>query len=537
MAEAVAGVKPRKLDFFQYENARGFDDSGRELNAQIAESGVNSFDHNRHFVFRLPRDNKQIGGLLNRKPAIFFFKVFAKPCQLEDTLQIRVKEYRKIQAEIYKEFYDNQRTGFWMFFIFGVAFFQLLYIGSLAWSRRKPEYFYYWAFVFVAIIYLLISRGYELGNVLDFKFLIPSSVLVYLALLNFFYCRFVRYYLDSKNSDSFTDSQYRMAEWFLLAGTLVNALIYVFTLDFEYTFSFFVPFSNAIIIIDVYLILLLFRQKSKLVRYLILGPVAFVIPTGFRVIYTYLQSLGIFSESLDIDTYGSIFGTFFDAICLNLGLNYKYHFELKEKQKIVAQMRQQIAADLHDDIGSSLSSIFLLSEMVKLFLNGSNGEVQVLLDKIQANARITIENTKTIIWAMDTRYDKVSDLVDLMRDFGNTLSDVQKFEWQLEHLPHFENRKLTPDLKKNLYLIFKESINNAVKYAQSEVIEINLNVENDIVYCHIKDFGKGFDINIITHGNGLKNIENRAKFLNGTATIFSEYNKGTTISVEVPLVK
>lgn len=217
--------------------------------------------------------------------------------------------------------------------------------------------------------------------------------------------------------------------------------------------------------------------------------------------------------------------------------NLRLLLEQQKEQLNKQEMRRQLASDLHDDIGSSLSSIVLLSERIKATLNGSEPEAQVLLNKISNNVKSSIENTQTTIWAIDTRYDKLLDLIDLMKEFSGALSEIQTFKWSLPPKKVLESIDLTPELKKNLYLIFKESINNAVKYAQSDVVSIEIACKKETLTMRIQDFGKGFERQTTCRCMGLYSIENRANILGGGATIESALNKGTMICIKVPLDK
>ncbi len=199
------------------------------------------------------------------------------------------------------------------------------------------------------------------------------------------------------------------------------------------------------------------------------------------------------------------------------------------------EMRRQIAFDLHDEIGSSLSSISLLNERIKSVVNTNPTEAQSLLERVSTNVRSSIENTQTIIWAIDSRYDKLNDLINQMKEFAGSLGDIQKFDWKMPNEKTLKSIELSPDLKKNLYLIFKEGINNGVKYAKSDTISIQLEIENKDLILRIYDFGKGFERNLLSKTLGLSSIENRAKILGGEAQIKSVLNKGTSIQVKVPI--
>ena len=113
------------------------------------------------------------------------------------------------------------------------------------------------------------------------------------------------------------------------------------------------------------------------------------------------------------------------------------------------------------------------------------------MNKITYNVQSSIENTQTLVWAVDTRYDKLTDLIRVMKEFSGTLDDIQTFDWQIPPPSLSETIELTPDLKKNLYFIFKESINNAVKYAQSSVIKVEICADKHNLLLCIQDFGKG----------------------------------------------
>ena len=516
------------LDFFQYETVTGYDISGKAFQSTVFESSVNKMNHKRHVVFDLKP---------SKEPQIFYFKVFSRKQQDSDSLQIKFSDTTLLHTEITDEFYKNQNLSFLIFSVLGICCFQLLYVGGLAWSRRKPEYYYYWAYIFTAAFYFFISRRFELGYSGAGQYWITSSILIYFAALNFLYCRFIRYYLNTAETDIFTDKQYRKAEWFLLAGVVVNGFIYDYTRDLEYTFSFFIPFTKTIVVLDVYLLSLLLRQKDILVRYLLIGVACIVIFTGTGFLYNYLQSLGIFTEIRDFDTYGTLTGVVVDAVCLNLGLNYKHRLEIIEKQKAVEVLRNKFAADLHDDIGSSLSSISLLNQRIKAALvKGNADEIEMLLNRIAANVQTSIDNTRTIVWAMDDRNAKLQHLISLMKEFSSSLENVQKFQWQTPNPTQSETVNLTPELKKNLYLIFKESVNNAVKHSQSEIIAIDITIDTGNIFSmRIQDFGCGFERGNNTRNSGLHNIEKRARALKGYAQIKSELNKGTTIHVNVPL--
>lgn len=206
-----------------------------------------------------------------------------------------------------------------------------------------------------------------------------------------------------------------------------------------------------------------------------------------------------------------------------------------EREQEIMRERYRIASDLHDDVGSSLSNITLLIERIKAIIKGTNPEIQILLDKISKNVQVSLENTQAIVWSIDSKSNKLVHLVDLMKEFTGNMAGTQEFKWQHPSFQDMVAINLTTELKKNLYLIFKESVNNAVKYAQSSVILIDISANNKILSMSIQDFGKGFDKTLTVNGMGLNNISDRAKSLNCIAVIHTELNIGTTIYVKISI--
>jgi signal transduction histidine kinase len=514
------------IDFFQYETVIGFEANYQNLDPHLAESNNNTLQHCRHIFFDLPKC---------AMPCTFYFKVFARTWLATDALQIRFQETRAFHNRINQEFYDNQATAFWFLFVFGVSFFQLLYIGSLAWSRRKAEYIYYWLFVFIGTLFIFISRRFELGFIGSWQNWTTSSIVVYLAIINFFYCRFVRYYLDSKTLNPFFDKQYRMAEWYFLAGTLLNLLIYAVTLDLEYAFSFFVSFTNSIIVLDAYLIFLMFyRQKSPLVKYLMMGAAFIVFMMGMRLLFDYLTHIGWIKGMRDFDAYGSVFGSFIDAICLNLGLNYKHRLDILEKQKALDTIRTVIASDLHDDLGGGLSTIKLLGERAQIGLTDIETKQQI--EKITIEANDLIEKMANVIWDIKIKDDTCESLIARLRRYAlDYFEDTDiNCRFDLPDIPpSVSSTILSGKVHKQVLFTFKEVLHNIVKHAKATQTNISIEVQNPVLEIKIIDNGIGFDTNNPVLGNGLKNMQERMASIGGSFSIFSEKGKGTTVVLRI----
>lgn len=514
------------IDFFQYETVEGVDGQGNRMKRFTQETDRGMEGHRRHLIFDLPASDT--GG-------VFLFKVFVLKWQPKDSLSVEMRDTRALYAQIYEEFYHNQDFPFWIMFIFGIGGFQLMYIGGLAWSRRKMEYVYYFLFVMVGLFYVMISRRFELGYIGQMAW-VTSSVLTYFPIFNFFYCRFIRYYLDTGSKDTFIDRQYRMGEAVMLGGTLVNLLIYLTTGDLSHTYAFFQPFSVAVILIDVYLLLLLYRMQSPLVRYLTIGAALLVITTAITLPYKWLLDHGYIDYAVDLDIYIGMVGMIIDAVVLNMGLNFKHRMEILEKERMVEEVRADIARDLHDSVGTQISSIRLSAELAKLEPPNTNHRYVEQIILITAKL---VDDIRDIVWAIsDKRVDKLEHVAQRIGMFAQVLLEEAGIEFSIQLPQTYPAQSRDIPQISHLYFIAKEALNNAFRYAQATRIAIALTIgEGGEVTLEIRDNGCGFDVASLKQsgmgGNGLHNMNARAQLMGGELRIDSVAGEGTCVGVVV----
>ena len=205
---------------------------------------------------------------------------------------------------------------------------------------------------------------------------------------------------------------------------------------------------------------------------------------------------------------------------------------LRQRMKEL-ELRNQIAADLHDEVGSSLSSIHMLSQMASGKADVSDGQ-RSILNKVSSNAKETMDKMSDIVWMIKPGETQATDLAERMERFAKDICSSRNIELSL-NLAAFETVKLDMDQRKSIYLIFKEAINNAVKYSATKRIDVNTALQNKNLLMTIKDHGKGFDEEGLAKGNGLDNMKHRAQEAGGTLDVKSVPGEGTTISLSVPV--
>lgn len=200
---------------------------------------------------------------------------------------------------------------------------------------------------------------------------------------------------------------------------------------------------------------------------------------------------------------------------------YRIHQSLR-----VERLRNKIASDLHDEVGSSLTRISIYSDLLQ---NGiPTEERKGYLKGIGELSREVVDTMSDIVWSIDNRNDTLGALIIRMKDFSTEVLQAKNIEYEFVVMGLEEGRSLDPALKQNIYLIFKESIHNIVKHSNACRVSINLLNKEGQFNMIIKDDGCGFDKRIVNKGNGLRNMLRRTEAVQGEFSISNE--GGTTLT-------
>lgn len=198
-------------------------------------------------------------------------------------------------------------------------------------------------------------------------------------------------------------------------------------------------------------------------------------------------------------------------------------------------MRNRIAADLHDDIGSTLSSISIMSEVAGSMVEKDPKKSVDMLQKIGKHSRQLLSEMSDIVWSVNPDYDNAESMLGRMNDFAASILQDRGIRFVIESDFPAEGFEFTPQNRKNIYLIFKEALNNAVKHAECTEIKINFHFNDKAMNLHIIDNGKGFNLATARKGNGLKNIFKRAHQMGAKIKIDAENGKGTAVQLTLQL--
>jgi ligand-binding sensor domain-containing protein/two-component sensor histidine kinase len=222
------------------------------------------------------------------------------------------------------------------------------------------------------------------------------------------------------------------------------------------------------------------------------------------------------------------------VVLLGLAAYAGYRYRLAQ---VIAleRVRTRIATDLHDDIGASLTQIAILSEVARQ-QNGQNSQRKgEPLATIANTSRELVDSMADIVWAINPQKDHLRDLTQRMRRFASdtfTACDIS-FTFRA---PESDGRlRLDTDMRRQVFLIFKEGVNNIVRHSGCARAEIDLNLDGNWLSLKLADDGKGFSLATESEGHGLMSMRARANSLGGQFAIISESGKGTIATLKVPI--
>ncbi len=232
-----------------------------------------------------------------------------------------------------------------------------------------------------------------------------------------------------------------------------------------------------------------------------------------------------------------IAGLVFFSLLMVIGFLMINRYRILNKAKRVIEMermRNTIARDLHDDIGSMLTSINILST-VMIGQSAHDIPLATNLKKIKDRSATIMENMGDIVWAINPANDNMEKMVNRMKNFAAEILEPAEIDYSFIEEGKLSELGLDLRQRKDIYLIFKESINNAAKYSRCKNLTVELGQYPQKFHLAVMDNGQGFDVAKLSSGNGLANMKERANSLNAELRIESVINKGTTIRLDVPV--
>ena len=199
------------------------------------------------------------------------------------------------------------------------------------------------------------------------------------------------------------------------------------------------------------------------------------------------------------------------------------------------RVRTRIATDLHDDIGSSLSQVAILSEVAREQIRSGSTAAVETAGEIAETARSMVDSMSDIVWSIDPRRDDLGSLTQRVRKFASGVFDGKSIAWSFEASDELSRLKLTPEQRRQIYLVLKEAVNNAARHAAAGAVTLRIGVTGHELQAQVSDNGRGFVTGNGHQGYGLESMRARVAQMNGRIEIRSTPGHGTEISLRVPL--
>jgi signal transduction histidine kinase/ligand-binding sensor domain-containing protein len=222
------------------------------------------------------------------------------------------------------------------------------------------------------------------------------------------------------------------------------------------------------------------------------------------------------------------------AVFVSLGAYAWSRYRLAQALELQT-VRNRIASDLHDEVGSSLSSITIGSKLAAQLSTSESAQVKEILARIGETSSESLRSISDIVWAIDPKNDQGEALVKRMRRIANELLDSKGIDVRFDVRGGVEDLKLPMNARKEIVLIFKEAVHNASKYSGAQQVRIVLERRSHTLNLSIEDDGCGFDPRLHPDGHGLGSMNRRAAALRSPLKLDSAPGAGTRIGINVDI--
>lgn len=420
------------------------------------------------------------------------------------------------------------------FFILGALATQFTYIAIQWWQLRYREYLYYCAYIGTFLVYMLVLFRNSIlavpedsywDNILD-NWKRPLAFLLYYE-----YFVFAQYFIGLETRFPSIHKRLKPLKYIIIGFIICQIVLQITKLQYSiagnicyYTFSIF------LFVVFIVIIVRLWKTEDRLLRYVLWASLSVSVGAFISNLWIILWMVGALpAGSMGYYFIPSCLGAAFEIYFFNTGLTYKissaekklierqqeliHQLSVNEEQLIAQQrIRNKLAQDLHDDIGATMSGIALHSHMARTYISQNKTEsLERSLHLIEGGATEMVNNLNDVVWAVNPRNDNVEKMLERLKEYiiGITEAKNIRVSWEVE--AGIKDMKLPIEYRRNVYLICKEAVNNAVKYAGCRQIIIGgRNIGQQLAFS-ISDDGTGFDINNYNPGNGLRNMQERSR--------------------------
>lgn len=421
------------------------------------------------------------------------------------------------------KFYLNRRNEYLYNSLFGLSFllfFAVIFVNNFffqSWWHVYSDFFQQWLQIWGYIFeFIFIIRFLELRTRKHSLFVFLKMVIIALLV----YCCVLPFVSFSDTFYAFNISIFNMVAVSLLAIGLYTAIVLHYWNRFRSRFVSFGLFALLAFLVLMILQSTVFKDKQYLVLK-IGGPVILYHAGILANLFFFRLGLGQKERAEEMQQKEAI-------------ERLKLENEKKELEKTLAiassrvDERNRIAKEIHDDIGSGLTSIRLLSEIALVKADNKNE-----LNKISANANELVNNLNEIIWSINSKNDTLPNLMAYIRSHMVDYLEPYNIRLSINIPQNIPSVELSGEKRRNIFMVIKECFTNIIKHANATAVDFTVRVKDEIIFT-ITDNGKGFnDQDILPFKNGIRNMKERIEHVGGKMEISGK--NGTAITVKIPL--
>lgn len=417
---------------------------------------------------------------------------------------------------------------------------------------KRKEYIYYTLYITTIFVYLFFS----INRVINFVQLSLPTVLLELldqplVVFSFYmYIQFGLFFLNIKETYPAILKSLNILKALMLSFIACKLILIPFDISYKTSALIFAISTATIASYAIPILIKIIKKNTLLNNFLVFG--ALFITVGGLI----GPLLGLMYKDAGEKTtavYISIeVGLLCEFILLNIGLVYKSRqiqqeiidtqkslIEEYEKNKSLENslndIRFNISSDLHDDIGASLSSLNIYSELANGIVFNNPQKASELLKEINTQSKQTLNKMSDIVWAINSYLNSSQTLDARLKNYGSQLLSIQAIEVDYDIGNNVEILLINIQAKKNILLFIKEAMNNIAKYSKASNAKISLQIMGNYLKIFIHDNGIGFNKAHQQKGNGQLNMQKRVEDLSGIFTIESIEGTGTTIVATIPI--
>jgi signal transduction histidine kinase len=449
---------------------------------------------------------------------------------------------------------SSEPTGLVTYIISGLLLMMIFYSFAIYLQDFKKEFLYYSAYAACTVLFLFLKSYLDNFSIAVnyyfegyFDFILQSAGFL-------FYIGFMRNFLHSAKDHSFLEYVFRSSQWITICFLSLFSVTYFFTDSFIAVYI--IENLTKFVLVTSTILFIIYESslKDKVINYLIAGQSMLILFSviSFAMIMTTVSIVkdknSMFNDPMLYYEAGVTLelAFFFTALAYKNKkdrteneketIRIKIDNEKKDFEKQLAVIavkndeRNRIAADMHDELGSGVTAIRMMSEIVKAKMQGQSFPE---IEKISHSANEVLDKMNAIVWTMNSSNDSLESLIAYIRShamefFENTSIDC------CVHVPsNIPAKEISGEKRSNIFLSVKESLNNVMKHSYADSVTINMIIDKELV-IEIHDNGKGIDMEKLKRfGNGVGNMKKRMEHIGGKFCM--EQNHGTTVIFSVKL--